>query len=109
MALVTQACAACGFRPKFTIQLPNGRAAVLVVRICFDRTEGGEAERASRCYQGVLQATVDAGLPPWRLGLEGMSLLERPTVDMDFARRLKAWMDPEMVLAPGRYLRRLQD
>jgi 4-cresol dehydrogenase (hydroxylating) len=102
--LVTATSARFHMRPQLTIQLPNGRAAVLVVRLCFNRRDEDERRRASRCYRAVLKATVDAGFPPWRLGIEGMPLLKQRGIDMALARRLKAWMDPEAVLAPGRYL-----
>jgi 4-cresol dehydrogenase (hydroxylating) len=102
--LVTATSARFRIQPQLTIQLPNGRAAVLVVRLCFNRDDAEERGRASRCYKAVLEATVDAGFPPWRLGIEGMPLLRQRGIDMALARRLKAWMDPEAVLAPGRYL-----
>ena len=101
--LVRNVSARFGFRPQLTIQSPNGRAAVLVVRICYNRRDGKERSRASRCYRAVLDATTRSGLPPWRLGIEGMDLLKRRAVEMDVPRRLKALMDPDGVLAPGRY------
>jgi 4-cresol dehydrogenase (hydroxylating) flavoprotein subunit len=104
ISLVTEASATLGFRPQLTIQLPNGRAAVLVVRICFSRRVEEERARASRCYRAVLEATVDAGFPPWRLGIEGMSLLDQRGIDMALPQRLKTLLDPEAVLAPGRYI-----
>ena len=104
ISFVKETSARFRFRPQLTIQLPNGRAAVLVVRICFNRRDQEERTRASRCYKAVLKATVGAGFPPWRLGIEGMPLLKQRGIDMAFSRRLKAWMDPETVLAPGRYI-----
>src|SRR5262249_58832756 len=91
-------------RAELTTQLRIGRAAVLVVLLCFNRRDPGERNRGSRCYKAVLEATVRAGFPPWRLGIEGMSLLDRGLIDMTLPRRLKAWMDPNAILAPGRYL-----
>jgi 4-cresol dehydrogenase (hydroxylating) len=102
--LVTASCGEHGFRPQLTIQMPSGRAAVLVIRICFNRQDREARVRASRCYKAALHATVDAGFPPWRLGIEGMALLKQPGIDMTFVRRLKAWMDSASVLAPGRYV-----
>src|SRR5262249_18058703 len=102
--LVTEKSARFGIRPQLTVQLPNGRAALLVGRLCFNGRDPGEGKRASRCYKAVLEATVRAGFPPWRLGIEGMSLLDRGLIDMTLPRRLKAWMDPNAILAPGRYL-----
>jgi 4-cresol dehydrogenase (hydroxylating) len=102
--LVTKTSQKFGFAPQLTVQLPNGRAAVLVVRICFDRKSRGDGLRASQCHGALLQATVDAGLPPWRLGIEGMSLLKQRAIDMSLAQKLKAWMDPAAMLAPGRYI-----
>jgi len=104
IGLVTETSAKFGIRPQLTIQLPNGRAAVLVVRICFNRREYRGRSRASRCYRAVLKATVGAGFPPWRLGIEGMPLLKQGGIDMAFPKLLKDWMDPGAILAPGRYV-----
>ncbi|MCG6877184.1 MAG: FAD-binding protein [Betaproteobacteria bacterium] len=104
IGLISKVSSRFGFQPQLTIQQPNGRAAVLVARICFNRRDGKERNRASRCYRAVLDATTRAGFPPWRLGIEGMSLLKKRGVEMDVPRRLKALMDPESVLAPGRYV-----
>jgi 4-cresol dehydrogenase (hydroxylating) len=102
--LVNDTSATFGFKPQLTIQLPNGRAAVLVARICFSRRSDSERSRASRCYRAVLDATIDAGFPPWRLGIEGMPLLKQRGIGMALSRRLKGWIDPRSVLAPGRYV-----
>ncbi len=104
IGLVSDVAAKLAFRPQLTVQLPNGRAAVLVVRICFNRRDAKERGRASRCYKAVLEATTRAGFPPWRLGIEGMDLLKQRGIDMGVPRKLKALMDPDAVLAPGRYV-----
>ncbi len=104
MQLAGDTCAGFGFSPRITLQLPNGRAAVLVIRICFERADPSASAQACRCYERLLNACVDAGFPPWRLGIEGMSLLNHPKHDMALARKLKHWLDPDSILAPGRYV-----
>ncbi|MGR9108286.1 MAG: FAD-binding oxidoreductase [Gammaproteobacteria bacterium] len=104
MTLVGNICAGFGFKPQMTLQLPNGRAAVLVIRLCFNRSDDSVGAQARRCYRRLINASVDAGFPPWRLGIEGMSLLKQSQIDLDFTRGLKRWMDPESILAPGRYV-----
>jgi 4-cresol dehydrogenase (hydroxylating) len=103
--LVESAGERFGLRPQLTIQLANGRAAVLVVRLCFDRSDPVARGRASEAHQTLLSQAVAAGFPPWRLGLDGMPLLSEPECDMALPRRLKALIDPQGILAPGRYVR----
>ena len=91
-------------RPQLTIQLPNGRAAVLVVRVCFNRRDDADRRRASEGHRAMLSSALAAGFPPWRLGIEDMPLLGQGGVDMALPRRLKALLDPHGVIAPGRYV-----
>jgi 4-cresol dehydrogenase (hydroxylating) len=104
LQLVESNAARFALHPQLTVQLPNGRAAVLVVRICFNRGNACERQRASQCHRALLSAALSAGFPPWRLGIEGMPLLAETGMEMALSRRLKTVLDPDGVIAPGRYI-----
>lgn len=113
-ALVAPLFANHGFDLFETYSLINERALCAVLTIAFDRDNAQEAARARTCQRAVLAAVMQAGYPPYRVGIESMALLD-PLKDVywDVVRRIKAALDPEAVIAPGRYepavARRLQE
>jgi 4-cresol dehydrogenase (hydroxylating) flavoprotein subunit len=72
--------------------------------IMFDRDAPGEEERARSCHDQILARLTGAGYPPVRLGIQSMHL-GAPTdqVYVDLVRDLKRAIDPEDIMAPGRY------
>ena len=103
--LVRRPLAAHGFPPLFALKFVNGRAIVLVMRIAFDRKLAERRAAARACYRAIVDATIAAGYPPARMGIDGMDRLD-PAGDTywQLVRRLKGCLDPEGILAPGRYL-----
>lgn len=103
--LVRSALAAHGFPPLFSLRFTNGRAVVLVMRIAFDRKDEERRGAARACKQAVLDAAIAAGYPPARVPSDAMNRLD-PHGDnyWRLVRRIKCAMDPENILAPGRYL-----
>lgn len=93
------------FEPLVTVNLVSGRAACLVLTVCYDRTNKTEADRAGRCADALLARTTAAGFPSYRRGTWAMG--ERLGGPDDpywqTVARLKAALDPAGVLAPGRY------
>ena len=78
----------------------------LVVGIMYDRDVPGEDERAMACHDEILRRLVDLGYLPERLGIQSMGILPPPRDDSpQFFARLKEALDPNGILAPGRYLR----
>jgi 4-cresol dehydrogenase (hydroxylating) len=87
-----------------SILATSPRAALLVALIVYDREVRDEDERARACHDAMLRELCEAGFFPSRLGLQAMTPPIAPSDDSgEVLRRLKAALDPDSVLAPGRY------
>lgn len=87
-----------------TYSLINERSLGAVMTLCFDRSDRTEVARAGRCYDEMFRAVVDAGYVPYRVGTQSMaSLALGSAVFWDVAAKLKKALDPDSVIAPGRY------
>lgn len=87
-----------------TFTFINERAMIGIFNISFDKTSPGEPEAAARCYDEVMDALIDAGYPPYREAIQGMSRLWQPgDVFWEVVRDMKRALDPRGILAPGRY------
>lgn len=93
-----------GFEPVFIIGCFTGRVVYLDAAIHFDREVPGEDERALACRDEMLGRLIGEGYVPYRLGIGSAKLLPEP--DGDYAELmglLKRALDPNDILAPGRY------
>jgi 4-cresol dehydrogenase (hydroxylating) len=92
-----------GFEPQISVSLATERSLICVTTISFDRAVPGEDERAARCYEEVTGELLARGYPPYRLNVSSM---QHAASDEPYTRvlgRLKAALDPNGILAPGRY------
>ncbi len=92
-----------GFEPGISMTLITERAVCCVVSICYDRREDGEDERAMACYQRLLGALNEQGYYSYRLGIQAMRELSGPDGYGGLLQTIKDAVDPNGVLAPGRY------
>lgn len=108
--LVEPICIKHGFDMGCTIALITERSAIAVINMTFDKTVEGESEQASACYEALMAALVDKGYMIYRCGLQGMETIRKnPSVFWDVARQLKQALDPQDIIARGRYLAPLDD
>lgn len=102
--IAKQVCAKYGFEPAMSMTLITERSLDNVISITYDRQEPGEDARAIACHDELLQRLTDAGYYPYRLGVQSMGALPAAHDDyLEILRRIKAALDPNQVLAPGRY------
>ena len=87
-----------------TISLINERALCAVLTVAYDRADPAETARARDCHRAVFDAVMAAGYLPYRVGIESMASLD-PYNDVFWlvSARIKAALDPQGVIAPGRY------
>lgn len=106
LALARPIFARHGFDFFVTLSTVTERALSAVMTISYDKTSPQESEAARACYDEVLATMLRAGFPPYRLnpGAMGALAVER-SVYWQTADRLKAALDPEGIIAPGRYSR----
>jgi 4-cresol dehydrogenase (hydroxylating) len=93
-----------GFEFQVTLSSVTARALCAVMTICYDRTNPAETRRAVACHDEVLDALLDAGYIPYRMGNHSLGKLANGSeVFWDVTGQIKRALDPSDVLAPGRY------
>jgi len=91
-----------GFEPQMSMSLASERSSICVITISYDRGVTGEDQRALECYRALVEALLARGYPPYRLPVGSMEYFDRSAAS-GIVRTLKAALDPNGVLAPGRY------
>jgi 4-cresol dehydrogenase (hydroxylating) len=92
-----------GFEPQISITLLTERSISCVISISYDRDVEGEDQKAMSCYQHLRSQMEQDGYYSYRLGSSSMPM---QGVDPSYARLLRALkrtVDPNNILAPGRY------
>jgi 4-cresol dehydrogenase (hydroxylating) flavoprotein subunit len=93
-----------GFEPMLVYLVHHDRAAYLLPMLVYDRDLPGEDERARACHDAVTSALRARGHLPFRLGLQSMAALPAEATEYTtLIERLKRALDPNDVVAPGRY------
>lgn len=92
------------FEPMISMTLLTERCLGCVISISYDREISGEDERAMTCYEELLSQLTQAGYYPYRLGIQSMSLMTKAEESYQtLLHKLKETLDPNQILAPGRY------
>ena len=94
-----------GFEPQMSISLATERTAICVVTISYDRAQPGADARALECYRVLTQLLIVAGYPPYRLNVNTSTLFEGQEEYAETLRTVKTALDPNGILAPGRYVK----
>jgi 4-cresol dehydrogenase (hydroxylating) len=96
-----------GFEPMLSITLNTDRSMICVISLTYDREVSGEDGRARRCSAELEAELTDRGYLPYRLGIQSMEHLASQIDDGGAHGRMlsaiKKYVDPENILAPGRY------
>ena len=92
-----------GFEPSISMTLITERAVACVISISYDRQEPGHDEQAMRCYRRLQDELTERGYYSYRLGIQGMAEMSGPDGTGTLLETLKTALDPNGVLAPGRY------
>jgi 4-cresol dehydrogenase (hydroxylating) flavoprotein subunit len=92
-----------GFEPQISLTLLTPRMTCCIVSISFDRDAPGEDERAKACYDEVSERCMAVGFHPYRSGIQGDFQAHQSASYRSFTQRLKDAIDPNQILAPGRY------
>jgi 4-cresol dehydrogenase (hydroxylating) len=92
-----------GFEPQMSVSLATERSLICVTTISFDRAVPGQDERAMTCYEELVKQLLARGYPPYRLNVASMHHVADAGAYGEVLRRLKSTLDPNGVVAPGRY------
>jgi 4-cresol dehydrogenase (hydroxylating) len=93
-----------GFDPIASFLAMSPRSLHGFIALMYDRESPGADGRAQACHDRLLRALTDLGAYPHRLGVHSMHAWREPDDPVaTLVRGLKAQLDPQRVLAPGRY------
>jgi 4-cresol dehydrogenase (hydroxylating) len=92
-----------GFDAAITVNLMDSKAMECVVSLCFARDDAEQKAAAHRCIQEMEKHYVQAGWPPYRLGIDSMHQVLTRDNFWDTPADLKQVLDPEKIMAPGNY------
>ncbi len=93
-----------GFDFFLEIVVESARSVLFLVGVFYERQDPGECERATRWYHALRDAFITAGYPPYRatsISMAGAMDANPPAKAL--LGRVKAALDPQGLIAPGRY------
>ena len=91
------------FEPLISLTMLTPRTVSCVLSITYDRDIPGDDDKALSCYEALEQACTREGFYPYRLGIHSMGRLPEAESYAELLSRVKAAIDPNGILAPGRY------
>ncbi|HVC61177.1 MAG TPA: FAD-binding oxidoreductase [Acetobacteraceae bacterium] len=104
VAMVHEVCLAHGIEPLITLTSLTDRCFDSTIPLLFDRGDPGQAARAAACFDALFEAGRSQGFMPYRLGIQSMSRVTgTPSPFWDLVGTIKSAIDPDGIIAPGRY------
>ncbi|HAA14877.1 MAG TPA: hypothetical protein DCE41_25580 [Cytophagales bacterium] len=102
---VEEECTRTGIEPLITLTTLSGSVVSSTVPILYRKDEGAEAvEVANRTYTKLLHACAKQGVFPYRLPVTHQEEFTKRLKGTPLAQVIKQALDPQQILAPGRYL-----
>lgn len=86
-----------------TLNVETAMSMVAVINLQFDRAVPEEVERAHRCADAMLACIRRHGLEPYRARADMMQSIVSDDAYWQTVERLKDALDPDRIIAPGRY------
>ena len=103
--MIERICPQYGVNPLITLTTVNDRCFDSTVPLLFDRRDPSATARANDCYRALYKAGQKEGFLPYRLNIHAMDILNTGSSGSSkLASQLKAAIDPNFILAPGRYV-----
>jgi 4-cresol dehydrogenase (hydroxylating) len=101
--MVKAICVKHQIEPLITLTSISDRCWDSTIPILFDRQNPEEVTRAQTCYHELLESGRQYGFVPYRLGVQSMDLPARENAVPNILRSFKQAIDPNNIIAPGRY------
>lgn len=93
-----------GHRLYVTVNIETPSSLVAVINLLFRRSDAEQVERAHRCADEMLTFIHDSGLEVYRARADMMGkIVARDPAYWGLVRELKRVLDPDNIIAPGRY------
>jgi 4-cresol dehydrogenase (hydroxylating) flavoprotein subunit len=94
-----------GFEFQTTVSFINERSLCSLMSICFDHQSAEETTRARQCEKKLLATLCEKGYLPYRASVaQQKQLASMMPGTRGAAQRIKKALDPEGIIAPGRYI-----
>ncbi|MEP1216147.1 MAG: FAD-binding oxidoreductase [Marinobacter sp.] len=107
--MIERVCPQYGINPLITLTTVNDRCFDSTVPLLFDRGNADATARANDCYRALVTEGQKEGFLPYRLNVDAMGILNtNGSAFSRLASQLKAAVDPNFILAPGRYVPRIK-
>jgi len=91
--------------PAISLQCMSERAIHIIASISWDRELKGEDENAIKCYKEVRNALNNEGFHFYRESTLSMNEPYEKSNYIEFLQSIKKQVDPNNILAPGRYIK----
>lgn len=91
------------FEMPITLTLIDAKHMTAVFNISYDKTNSEETTRAHSAYKNLSEATLKLGYLPYRCGLASQAKNYYSQAQYNFLHKIKMALDPNRILAPGRY------
>lgn len=94
-----------GFDPLLAVTSRSSRVLSATIPLLFNPAQEEDVLRARACYRDLVASGLRQGWPPYRLGVDYMDMIgaDEGSERAELQRRLKEALDPNNVIAPGRY------
>ena len=104
VALIDRETQAHRIVAPMTLNIMDERCLEIVLSLAFRRDVPAEVESAHACLARLEELFLARGWPPYRVGLQSMSRMVRSGDPFwETARAIKSVLDPNGIIAPGRY------
>jgi 4-cresol dehydrogenase (hydroxylating) len=103
-ALASEIILRNGFEPMISLTVLTDRTLSCILSLGYDRDVAGEDDRAMACYLELLDRLALQGYYSYRLSVGGMRSMGEPGAYHKVLDALKRTLDPNDVVAPGRYV-----
>lgn len=102
--MVTRVTQTHGIEPLATLTSISDKLFDSTVPLLFDRDDAQAVAAASACYEELFREGRSLGFFPYRVGVDAMKMLSGFQSDsLAFHARLRETLDPDNLIAPGRY------
>jgi 4-cresol dehydrogenase (hydroxylating) len=102
--MVKEICGSHRIEPLITLTSLSDRCFDSSIPLLFARDDAEQAARAKACYRALLEAGQKEGFLPYRFGIDAMGwLTQSGGVFWDVVSKIKTAIDPNGIIAPGRY------
>lgn len=104
LAIIEDASRDHSFESNIGINIVTERSLVITAALLWDLQIAEDGHRAARCHQTMAARLSRSGYYPYRLNIDSMSSLPAPSYGRGkIHRTIKEALDPNDILAPGRY------